>query len=132
MVAFTQVQATNSRVATALPRNLVAVFAGATTGIGCTALLAFGKYASRPRIYFIGRSDEQGAKLTAQLKEANPEGEYAFLKKDLSLLANVDEVCKEIASKEKSINVLFMSQGTLKSGGKFHGPASVDEVGYSH
>lgn len=119
MVALTQVQSTNSRVATALPPNLVAIFAGATTGIGSTALLAFAKYASRPRIYFIGRSEEQGAKLTTQMRGANPQGEYVFLKKDLSLLANVDEVCKEIAAREKAINVLFMSQGTLKSGSKW-------------
>lgn len=118
MVTLTQVQATNSRVATALPPNLVAVFAGATTGIGNTALLTFAKYTLKPRIYFIGRSEEQGAKLTVQMQEANPDGEYIFLQKDLSLLVNVDEVCKEIAKREKTINVLLMSQGTLKRGGK--------------
>lgn len=118
MVNLEQVQATNTLASTSLPPGLVAVFAGATSGIGSTALLAFAKYVSRPKIYFIGRSDEAAGELSKQMKEANPDGEYIFIKKDLSLLKKVDEVCKEIMSKEEAINLLFMSQGGVVLKGK--------------
>ena len=41
------------------------------------------------------------------------EGEYIFIKADVSLILAVDDVCKEIKSKEKAINVLFLTIGTL-------------------
>lgn len=118
MVTLTQAQAINDLASSSLPAGLVAVFAGATSGIGSTALLAFAKHVSRPKIYFIGRSDAAAADLIRQMKESNPDGEYIFLKKDLSLLKNVDEVCKEITGKEKAINLLVMSQGGLIMGGE--------------
>ncbi|KAH7013651.1 hypothetical protein EDB80DRAFT_762242 [Ilyonectria destructans] len=57
-----------------------------------------------------------GDRLQQELKTLNSEGTYNFIKTDLSLLKNVDDVCRDIKSKEKAINVLFMSQGTLKFG----------------
>ncbi|KAF5610999.1 uncharacterized protein FSUBG_2543 [Fusarium subglutinans] len=114
MVSFSQVQQTNASAASKLPAGLVAVFAGATTGIGETALKAFTRYTTRPKIYYIGRSQEAGYRLQNELKELNPEGEYVFIKKDMSLLKNVDEVCQDIKSKETVLNVLFLSQGTLR------------------
>lgn len=120
MVSLSQVQQTNASAASKLPAGLVAIFAGATAGIGEAALKAFAKYTTRPRIYYIGRSQEAGDGLQSELKELNPEGEYIFIKKDMSLLKNVDEVCRDIKSKETVLNVLFLSQGTLRIGvGKF-------------
>lgn len=119
MVTLAQAQATNALASTSLPPGLVGVFAGATSGIGSTALLAFAKHVSRPKIYFIGRSSDAAADLIKQMKESNPDGEYIFLEKDLSLLKNVDEVCKEILFKEKAINLLVMSQGGLIMGGTY-------------
>ena len=116
MVSLTEVQQTNASAATKLPEGLVAVFAGATAGIGETALKDFAKYTLRPKIYFIGRSQEAGDQILVELKELNPEGNYVFIKKDMSLLKNVDEVCQDIKSKESVLNVLFMSQGTLRIG----------------
>ncbi|KAF5242282.1 hypothetical protein FANTH_8730 [Fusarium anthophilum] len=114
MVSLSQVQQTNASAASKLPAGLVAVFAGATAGIGETALKAFARYTTRPKIYYIGRSQEAGDRLQNELKELNPEGEYVFIKKDMSLLKNVDEVCQDIKSKETVLNVLFLSQGTLR------------------
>ncbi|KAK2699804.1 hypothetical protein QWA68_001071 [Fusarium oxysporum] len=116
MVSLSQVQQTNASAASKLPAGLVAIFAGATAGIGETALKAFAKYTTRPKIYYIGRSQEAGDGLQSELKELNPEGEYIFIKKDMSLLKNVDEVCRDIKSKETVLNVLFLSQGTLRIG----------------
>ena len=41
----------------------------------------------------------------------NPEGEYMFVKADVSLIRVVDEVCDMIKAKEKAINILFLSAG---------------------
>ncbi|KAI1041334.1 hypothetical protein LB505_002484 [Fusarium chuoi] len=109
MVSLSQVQQTNASAASKLPAGLVAVFAGATAGIGKTALKSFAKYTTQPKIYYIGRSQEAGDRLQLELKELNPEGEYVFIKKDMSLLKNVDEVCRDIKSKETSLNVLFLN-----------------------
>ncbi|KAJ9141734.1 NAD(P)-binding protein [Pleurostoma richardsiae] len=116
MVSLTEVQASNRRVAQTLPAGLVAVFAGATAGIGETTLKEFARAALQPRIYFIGRSQEAGTRLTAELCSLNPGGQYVFVKADTSLLKNVDEVCSDIRSKENAVNVIFLSQGTLKPG----------------
>ncbi|VTT69960.1 unnamed protein product [Fusarium fujikuroi] len=109
MVSLSQAQQTNASAASKLPAGLVAVFAGATAGIGETALKAFAKYTTQPKIYYIGRSQEAGDRLQIELKELNPEGEYVFIKKDMSLLKNVDEVCRDIKSKETVLNVLFLN-----------------------
>ncbi|SCV46054.1 uncharacterized protein FFB14_09011 [Fusarium fujikuroi] len=109
MVSLSQAQQTNASAASKLPAGLIAVFAGATAGIGETALKAFAKYTTQPKIYYIGRSQEAGDRLQIELKELNPEGEYVFIKKDMSLLKNVDEVCRDIKSKETVLNVLFLN-----------------------
>ncbi|KAF4982333.1 hypothetical protein FZEAL_2032 [Fusarium zealandicum] len=116
MVSLTEVQRSNSTAASTLPPGLVAVFAGATAGIGETALKAFAKHTAQPKIYFIGRSQDAGDRLQSELKTLNPGGEYVFIKEDMSLLKNVDKVCEDIKNKESALNVLFLSQGTLKIG----------------
>jgi NADP-dependent 3-hydroxy acid dehydrogenase YdfG len=118
------VRAGNARIPTELPPGLVGVFAGATSGVGELALKGFAKHAARPKIYFIGRSQEAGARLLVELKELNDEGEYNFIKADVSLMKNVDQVCREIKEKEKVINVLLLSQGTLNMSGGTSAPRS--------
>ncbi|CAH0058419.1 unnamed protein product [Clonostachys solani] len=113
MVSLEDVKSINSKVA--LP-NLVAVFAGATAGIGSFTLLHFAEHAVRPKIYFLGRSQEQADLLAKQLKEKNAEGEYIFVKADLSSMKNVDQACEKIKQQEDSINILLMSQGALRLG----------------
>ncbi|KAL0061430.1 hypothetical protein AAF712_011724 [Marasmius tenuissimus] len=79
-------------------------------------MTAFAKHARNPRVYFVGRSEQAADRIVAECKKLNPGGEYIFIKADVSLMANVDEVCKEIKSKETSINVLFQSQGSFSLG----------------
>ena len=120
MVSLTEVKTLNAKAAEVLPPNLVAVFAGATSGIGEASLKAFAKHTVRPKVYFIGRSQESGDRVKTELNRLNPDGEYIFVKADMSLLKTVDDVCNNIKKKETFINVLFLSQGTLKMGvGKF-------------
>lgn len=113
MVDLDKIQSSNDQVPTAYPDGLVAVFAGATAGIGETSLREFARHTSKPRVYIIGRSKEACDRLDVDLKQVNPAGQYNFIRSDVSLLRNVDDVCRQISSKEKAINVLFMSQGTL-------------------
>ncbi|KAK7756213.1 hypothetical protein SLS62_001806 [Diatrype stigma] len=113
MVSLEVIRESNARIATSLPARLVAVFVGATSGIGETTLKQLVKRAQQPRIYFIGRRESEGRRIQAELKELNQEGEYNYLQYDVSLLKNVDEACRYLKSKEPAINLLFLSSGTL-------------------
>ncbi|KAI9828097.1 MAG: hypothetical protein M1832_003624 [Thelocarpon impressellum] len=116
MVSLTEVQSSNSRIDSALPPGLVAVFVGGTRGIGEYTLRQFAKHARQARVYFVGRSQENGDRVAAECKALNPEGEYIFVKADTSLIRNVDDVCRDLKTKEKAINLLFLTTGTLNSG----------------
>jgi short-subunit dehydrogenase len=89
---------------------------GITTGIGETTVKTFAKHAASPRIYLTGRSQEAGDRIVGECKTLNPNGTYIFIKAETSLLRNVDKLCDEIKAQEKSINVLFLSVGTLMHG----------------
>lgn len=117
MVSLSDVHLSNSRISISLPPGLVAVFVGATSGIGLYTLRQFAKHARQPRVYFIGRSQEAGDRIAAECKALNSEGEYNFVKADVSLVRIVDDVCRDIKSKEKAVNLLFLSTGTLVSVG---------------
>jgi len=116
MVSLEQMRASNTQIKTALPAGLVAVFAGATSGIGETTLKQFVKSTVKPRVYFLGRSKESGARITAELLKLNPEGEYHYISVNVSSIKAVDKVSSEIAEKEQAINLLFLSTGTLLTG----------------
>ena len=113
MVSPTEVQSSNSLIPSVLPPGLVAVFVGATSGIGETTLKQFAKYTHQPHVYFIGRSQEAGDRITAECKALNEEGEYVFIKADVSLIKVVDDICRDIKAKEQAINLLFQCQGTM-------------------
>ncbi|KAK4446009.1 hypothetical protein QBC34DRAFT_441211 [Podospora aff. communis PSN243] len=116
MVSLDEIRSSNARIATALPAGLVAVFLGGTGAVGGTSLRQFAKHTVKPRIYFLGRSQESGDRIVAELKELNPDGEYIFLSADVSLLGAADDVCGDIKSRENHINLLFMTTGTLGTG----------------
>ncbi|KAI1372718.1 putative short-chain dehydrogenases/reductase [Hypoxylon crocopeplum] len=113
MVTLSTVQASNSSIATSLPDGIVGVFVGATSGIGEHALKAFVQQVKNPKIYFVGRSQEAADRIIPECKQLNPSGQYIFIKADVSLLKNVDDVCQQILAKEESINLLFQTQGTM-------------------
>ncbi|KAI4717463.1 hypothetical protein E4T48_06340 [Aureobasidium sp. EXF-10727] len=115
MVALETIRASNRNIAATLP-GLVAVFVGATNGVGEATVRQFAKYASAPRVYLIGRSQEAGTRITNECKALNPKGEFIFISKDTSLIRNVDEICASIRSREKHVNLLFLTIGTLQTG----------------
>ncbi|GAB1318452.1 Short-chain dehydrogenases/reductase [Madurella fahalii] len=116
MVSLEQMRASNARIPRSLPPGLVAVFVGGTSGIGETTMKKFAKHTVQPRIYFIGRSEQSAIRILAELQTLNPAGEYQFLQADVSLLQNVDHVCREIYTKEKLVNLLFLTCGTMVTG----------------
>jgi NADP-dependent 3-hydroxy acid dehydrogenase YdfG len=108
MVSYSEIQESNSLIASRLP-GLVAVFIGATSGIGEYTLKQFAIHSNKPRAYFVGQSQEAGDRISSECKVLNPKGEFIFVRADVSLIRNVDDICRDIKSKEKSINILFMS-----------------------
>ena len=113
MVELEEVQESNARILHTFGSHLVCVFAGATGGIGRSTLLTFVKYLKQPRIYLLARSEERAEEVIKELQEINPDGEYFWIHVDLSLVNMVDVACRRIREREETINVLFMSQGTL-------------------
>ena len=45
----------------------------------------------------------------AECKTFNPDGQYIFIKGDVSLMSGVDRVCEEIMNNESVINLLFLT-----------------------
>lgn len=113
MPELSVVQESNSRIATTLPAGLVAVFVGATSGIGEYALKAFVQNTKSPKVYFIGRSQPAADRIVAELRSLNPEGTYNFIQSDVALLKNVNAASEQILAHEDKINLLFMTQGTM-------------------
>jgi NADP-dependent 3-hydroxy acid dehydrogenase YdfG len=113
MVSLSKIHASNSLISTTFPTRLVALFVGATSGIGESTLKSFAQYANSPRAYFIGRSQDAANRIIAECKALNPGGEYIFMKADVSLIRVVDKVCKEIKAKENVLNFLFLSAGVM-------------------
>ena len=80
MVTLDIAQSSNSQISSTLPQELVAVFIGAASGIGEITLKKFAKYSLKPRVYFIGRSQEAGGRIAAQCRGLNPTGQFTFIK----------------------------------------------------
>ena len=114
MVSLSAVQASNRLIASTLPAGLVAVFVGGTSGIGEISVKTFAKYARRPRVYLVGRSQESAARILSECKALNPEGEFHLIPADVSLIRNVDALCEQIKARESSLNLLFISAGVAR------------------
>src|ERR1700761_2903295 len=122
MVQLDAVRATNTALFRS--RSFVAVFAGATAGIGEATLRALaaahGGGGKGLRAYVGGRKRETAERLLADCARVCPDGKFMFVQTtDLSLLENVDKVCAEITKDEQEaagreharIDLLCMSQG---------------------
>lgn len=94
----------------------VALFVGATNGIGASALLSYILHFDAPRVYIIGRSKTKALPQLAELAVLNPSADISFIEKEISLLQNVKVICDEVIAKEKSLDLLYMSAGYLAFG----------------
>lgn len=111
MVTLSQVHTSNAQISTSLPAELVAVFVGATSGIGEAALKEFVSQANKPKCYFVGRSEQDATRIIDECKSLNPDARVVFLRADTSLVKEADRLCEDIKSRENAINVLFLSAG---------------------
>ena len=92
----------------------IAVFVGATSGIGRHTLTEYARHSNGPKIYIVGRSNNKLSSIIRELEQINPEGSYIPIVSEISLLKNVDAACEEFKSKEVKLDLLLMSPGYLK------------------
>ena len=131
VVSLEAVRHNNSQINRLYEPNLVAVFGtictpfnysqnpelidrravGGTSGIGESTARAFVRNAEAPHVYLIGRSEERASKLAAEFQQMKPDGQIHFIKSDVSLLREVNRVCRAIWEKEEKVNPLFLSPG---------------------
>ncbi|KAK0851328.1 hypothetical protein LTR02_003270 [Friedmanniomyces endolithicus] len=128
MVQLSAVESAN--LALAQSRPLVAVFVGATSGIGEYTLLALarahGKTGKGLRVYLVGRSAASAKSIIAECQRLCPSGDFRFVQVDtLNLLQGTDECCKHITKMETAepfgggearIDILCMTQGFVRFG----------------
>ncbi|KAK1491539.1 hypothetical protein CTAM01_10265 [Colletotrichum tamarilloi] len=97
--------------------GFVAVFAGATSGIGLATLKVLTVSLVSPRFYVIGRSKASFALHIAALRRSNPSVSIHFIETEIALLRNVIAVCENIIRREPHVDLLYMSPGSLAFGG---------------
>ncbi|KAF3920255.1 hypothetical protein AA313_de0207978 [Arthrobotrys entomopaga] len=126
MVTIDKIKASNAVINGKLPSGLVALFVGATNGIGESTLRKFYTTAPSPRVYFIGRSQSSAERIISSLQPLNPTGHLEFIQADVSLLKNVDEATRKFLEKETEVNLLVMSQGVLTMEGRTETSEGID------
>ena len=76
------------------------------------------RHTLQPTVYLIGRNEEAATKIIGDLRSLNDKAKIDFIRSDISLLKNIDESCKLIQTKEDKINLLFISAGFARLGGR--------------
>jgi NAD(P)-dependent dehydrogenase (short-subunit alcohol dehydrogenase family) len=119
MVSLQTVQQSNARISS-LPKGLVALFIGATSGIGQSALQQFAHHVSSPHIYTVARPSAVTShdNLLATLRQSSPAGTYNLITADISLISEIDKVVNNITQKETKLDILFMSAGFMAFEGR--------------
>lgn len=105
-----QARAWNSTLKTARP-DLTALFVGGTSGIGRSAAIRLAGSIAKPTIYIVGRNEKAGAEILEEMKTANKDGSYFMISADVSDLRTVDTVCKDLKTKIKGLDLLFLTSG---------------------
>lgn len=131
MVRLNEVHDTNAKLVQSQP--LVAVFVGATTGIGEYTLRALaaahGQTGQGLRVYLVGRNEAAAEKIFADCERLAPSATFGFVKcSDVALLKEVDRCCEEVEKRERKaaesghgsarIDIMVMTQGVLQLGSR--------------
>ncbi len=106
MVAIQAIRKSNACIAE-LPPGLVALFLGATSGIGQSTLIQFARHAVRPRIYIVARPSSPITTMLDELRKRNPEGTYTVIRKDVSLVRETSDVVEFVKTRETKLDLLF-------------------------
>ncbi|PWW76728.1 hypothetical protein C7212DRAFT_357714 [Tuber magnatum] len=123
MANITSIRSVNAGFAS-LPQTQRVV--SATSSIGESALRTFVSNTVDPTVYFVGRSESAGSKITADLQSLNPSSKVQFLRADTTLLSTVDKITNQIAASEEKLNLLFMSPGYLTTQSRDKPPEGID------
>ncbi|KAE9379559.1 hypothetical protein N431DRAFT_434513 [Stipitochalara longipes BDJ] len=127
MVSLQVVQQANAQIAN-LSQGLVALFIGATSGIGKSTLQQFALHASSPRIYTVARPSTVTSheEFLASLQQSSPIATYNLITADVSLISEIDKVVTALAQKETKLDILFMSPGFMAFEGRRNTPEGLD------
>ncbi|KAK5447756.1 hypothetical protein LTS15_009254 [Exophiala xenobiotica] len=119
MVTLQTIRKSNARIAE-LPEGLVALFLGATSGIGQSTLLQFAQHAVRPHIYIVARRTSAPATkgLLQRLQATNPDATYTIIEKDVSLIRETNDVVDFLKARETKLDLLFESVGFISFTGR--------------
>lgn len=119
MVSLKLVEQSNGRVAN-LPQGLVALFIGATSGIGQSTLQHLAHHAPSPRIYTVARPAAVASHedFLASLRQSHPGGTYKLIMADTSLVSEVDRVVEAVRREETKLDILFLSAGFMAFEGR--------------
>jgi NADP-dependent 3-hydroxy acid dehydrogenase YdfG len=90
MVALPDIIASNTQIARTLPKRLVTVFAGATSGIGEATLKRLVQYAVEPGIYLFARNPASAARVIAECRQINARGEFIFIQVTLNPIKDTE------------------------------------------
>ncbi|KAI1874205.1 uncharacterized protein JN550_002784 [Neoarthrinium moseri] len=119
MVSLQIARQSNARISS-LPRGLVALFVGATSGIGQSTLQNFAQHAPSPRIYSVARPQTVASHESqlAALRQSNPTAKLNLIQADASLVSEIDKVVNEIMQKETKLDLLVVSAGFMAFEGR--------------
>ncbi|OHE92446.1 hypothetical protein CORC01_12237 [Colletotrichum orchidophilum] len=119
MVSLQIVNQSNALVAS-LPKGLVAVFIGATSGIGQSTLHHLAQHAQSPRIYTVARPQTAPSHehFLSSLRETNPDGIYTLIPADHTLISDIDAALDTIIQRETKVDILFLSAGFIAFEGR--------------
>src|ERR1051326_3423211 len=114
MVKISLIKQNNSKIdASSVPA--VAVFVGATSGIGKFTLGSLARLGFPFKAYVVGRKETKQAfsPFLEELRKANAAAELIWTEGQVSLLSDVKRICDEIKSRESKIDLLFLTAGYI-------------------
>ncbi|KAH7007966.1 uncharacterized protein B0I36DRAFT_258234 [Microdochium trichocladiopsis] len=117
MPPLSTIRVSNSRI-TAATAPRVAVFTGATQGIGKATLTQLVGVGTPITIYLIGRNGSTQEGFLEELRASNQQAKIVWLEGQVSLLSETKRLCDEIKSREKSIDLLFFCAAYVALGGR--------------
>ncbi|KAI9894028.1 MAG: hypothetical protein M1814_004798 [Vezdaea aestivalis] len=113
MVSYSDVKASNAALPTTYGPGYVAVFTGATSGIGEATLKALASRLKGVKVYIVGRNESSASPLIADLRQRCPDGTFTFIETEIGLLKNADAIAAQVKAKESKIDLLWCSAGFL-------------------
>ncbi|KAI1810057.1 hypothetical protein GGS20DRAFT_569129 [Poronia punctata] len=122
MVDKLTVVANNADFASQHVKGRVAVFMGATAGIGENTLQRLITMLDASTFYILGRNPTAFASKLEELKKlaAPRDNKVVFIQTQVALISDVDKACEQIIAVEKKVDYLCLSAGGVPFGGAIY------------